>query len=81
MRLGVKPIVDFAFKKFFGAPQNSAALIGLLTAIRDLPQPIVTIEVLNPFNYQKFADSKLIVLEVRRRDEAGRWLNDDSLGD
>lgn len=75
MLLGIRPTVDFAFKMIFGSPQNSAALIGLLNAILDLKQPIVAVEILNPFNYQEFAESKLIVLDVRCRDEAGRWLN------
>ena len=75
MRLGIKPTVDFAFKKIFGSPQNSDALIGLLNAILDLDRPIVAVEVLNPFSYQEFAESKLIVLDVRCRDSAGRWLN------
>ena len=75
MPLGIKPTVDFAFKKIFGSPQNSAALIGLLNAILDLERPIVSVEVLNPFSYQEFAESKLIVLDVRCRDSAGRRLN------
>ncbi len=75
MTLGIRPTVDFAFKKIFGSPQNSAALIGLLNAILDLKEPIVGVEVLNPFNYQEFADSKLIVLDVRCQDDAGRILN------
>jgi predicted transposase/invertase (TIGR01784 family) len=75
MPLGIKPIVDFAFKKIFGSPQNSAALIGLLNAILELQQPIVAVEVLNPFSYQEFAESKLIVLDLRCRDNAGRMLN------
>ncbi|TWT89572.1 PD-(D/E)XK nuclease family transposase [Neorhodopirellula pilleata] len=75
MLLGIRPTVDFAFKMIFGLPQNSAALIGLLNAILDLKQPIVAVEVLNPFSYQEFAESKLIVLDVRCRDDAGRWLN------
>ncbi len=75
MPLGIKPTVDFAFKKIFGSPQNSAALIGLLNAILELKEPIVAVEVLNPFNYQEFAGSKLIVLDVRCRDNAGRMLN------
>ncbi|MCC7334380.1 MAG: PD-(D/E)XK nuclease family transposase [Pirellulaceae bacterium] len=62
MPLGIKPTVDFAFKKIFGSPQNSAALIGLLNAILELKESIVAVEVLNPFNYQEFAESKLIVL-------------------
>lgn len=75
MPLGIRPTVDFAFKKIFGSPQNSEALIGLLNAILDLPNRIESVEVLNPFNYQEFADNKLIVLDVRCRDSAGRWLN------
>ena len=75
MRLGIKPTVDFAFKKIFGSPQNSAALIGLLNAILDLDRPIVAVEILNPFSYQEFAESKLIVLDVRCRDSEGRWRN------
>lgn len=75
MPLGIRPTVDFAFKKIFGSPQNSAALIGLLNAILDLEEPIVGVEILNPFNYQEFADGKLIVLDVRCKDSAGRMLN------
>lgn len=75
MPLGIKPTVDFAFKKIFGSPQNSAALVGLLNAILDFAEPVVEVRILNPFNYQEFVDSKLIVLDVRCRDAAGRWLN------
>jgi predicted transposase/invertase (TIGR01784 family) len=73
--LGIKPTVDFAFKKIFGSPQNSAALIGLLNAILSLRNPIVAVEILNPFSYQEFAESKLIVLDIRCRDLTGRYLN------
>ncbi len=75
MALGIKPTVDFAFKRIFGSPENSQSLIGLLNAILDLPDPIHEVEILNPFSYQEFAADKLIVLDVRARDSAGRWLN------
>jgi predicted transposase/invertase (TIGR01784 family) len=75
MPLGIKPTVDFAFKKIFGSPQNTSALIGLLNAILDRDHPIEAVTILNPFNYQEFAESKLIVLDIRCRDSAGRWLN------
>jgi predicted transposase/invertase (TIGR01784 family) len=75
MPLGIKPTVDFAFKKIFGSPQNELALIGLLNAILDRDQPIEAVTILNPFNYQEFAESKQIVLDIRCRDSAGRWLN------
>ena len=37
MPLGIKPIVDFVFKKVFGSPENVPVLIGLLNAILRLP--------------------------------------------
>jgi len=60
MPLGIKPTVDFAFKKIFGSPENRAALIGLLNAILDLDNPITDVEILNPFSYQEFASDKLV---------------------
>ena len=75
MLLGIKPTVDFAFKKIFGSPESGPILIGLLNAILRLANPIVHVEILNPFSYQDFADDKQIVLDIRARDSAGRWLN------
>ena len=75
MPLGIKPTVDFAFKKIFGSPENVQALIGLLNAILDLPNPITHVTILNPFSYQEFAAAKLIVLDIRACDSAGRGLN------
>ena len=75
MLLGIKPTVDFVFKKVFGSPENIPVLIGLLNAILKLAHPIVRVEILNPFSYQEFADDKLVVLDIRACDSAGRWLN------
>ena len=75
MPLGIKPTVDFVFKKIFGSPENAGALIELLNAVLSLPNPITQVEILNPFSYQDFADDKLIVLDVRARDSLGRLLN------
>ena len=47
MPLGIKPTVDFVFKKIFGSAENVPILIGLLNAILDLPQPIVHVQILN----------------------------------
>ncbi len=75
MAMGIKPTVDFAFKKIFGVPQSPQSLLGLLNAILALPAPITDVEILNPFSYQDFADDKLIVLDIRARDATGRLLN------
>ena len=73
MPIGIKPTVDFAFKKIFGSPENSEALIGLLNAILD--RPIDTVEILNPFTMREFAETKQVVLDLRCREPLGRWLN------
>ena len=75
MSLGIKPTVDFAFKKIFGTPENVPALRGLVNAVLQLDDPIVELEILNPFSYQEFEEDKLIVLDIRARDAVGRWLN------
>jgi len=75
MSLGIKPTVDFVFKKIFGNPENPQTLIGVLNAILNLAVPIIEVEILNPFSYQEFAEAKQIVLDIRARDSSGRWLN------
>lgn len=75
MPLGIRPLVDFAFKKIFGSPENASALIGLLNATLEMTVPIREVTILNPFSYQEFQDAKQIVLDVRARDQDGRWLN------
>ena len=39
MPLGIKPTVDFAFKRIFGSPENASVLIGLLNAILPVVLP------------------------------------------
>jgi predicted transposase/invertase (TIGR01784 family) len=75
MPLGIKAFVDFAFKKIFGSPENSAALIGLLNAILALDHPITEVTILNPFSYQEFQTAKLVVLDVKAQDSTGRLFN------
>lgn len=75
MPIGVKPTVDFAFKKIFGSPENAVSLIALLNAILDLPEPITDVEIKNPFKPQEFAGDKLVVLDVKAKDTSGRFLN------
>ena len=75
MILGIDPIVDFAFKRVFGDQRNADILIHLLNAILKLAVPIVSIEILNPFNDKDFSEDKLTVLDVKARDQAGRLLH------
>jgi predicted transposase/invertase (TIGR01784 family) len=75
MILGIDPKVDFAFKRVFGDQRNDEILIHLVNAILRLSDPIVSIEILNPFNDKDFADDKLTILDVKARDQAGRILH------
>ena len=75
MPLGIKPTVDFAFKKIFGSEENTAILLGLLNAILELPCPIVHVRILNPFSYKDFEEEKQVVLDVRAKDSDDRQLN------
>jgi len=75
MPLGIKPTVDFAFKKISASPKNKQALIGLLNAILNRDSPIVAVTIVDPFSYQEFAKQKLIGLDIRARDTDGNWFN------
>jgi len=75
MMLGIDPKVDYAFKRVFGEPRNADILIHLPNAILRLPEPIASVEILNPFNEKDFAEDKLTVLDIKARDQAGRLFN------
>jgi len=75
MVLGIRPTVDFAFKKTFGDPNNRLALISLLNAILEHPSPIADVTIENPFNYQDFHDDKLSILDIKATDVAGSVFN------
>ena len=46
------------------SPENTLALIGLLNAIFQLENPIVSVVILNPFSYQEFAEGTPVVVGV-----------------
>jgi predicted transposase/invertase (TIGR01784 family) len=70
---GLTPTARQIPRRFFRS--KTVELIGLLNAILKLALPIIHVEILNPFSYQEFADDRLVVLDIRARDSAGRWLN------
>jgi predicted transposase/invertase (TIGR01784 family) len=75
MPLGIDPTVDYVFKKLFGDPANSDLLIHVLNAVLDLPQPIVDVTILNPFNEQEFDEDKTSILDLKAKCQEGRWYN------
>jgi len=56
-------------------PVYTLALIGLLNAIFQLENPIVSVVILNPFSYQEFAEGTPVVVDVRCWDSAGQSLH------
>ena len=76
-RVFADPKVDLAFKVLFGREATRSLAICLLNAVLDLPegQQIVELELLNPFNPQETLDDKLIILDVKVRDQTGRYYN------
>ena len=77
MILGIDPKVDYAFKKLFGSEANKPLLIALLNAVLRayLVEPIVDVEILNPFNDKDLLDDKLSILDIKARDRNGRLYN------
>ena len=70
---GIDPKVDYAFEKVFGSEANADLLRDLLGAV--LGFAVSAVEIVNPFNDKDAADDKLSVLDVKARDEQGRWFN------
>ena len=75
MRIGIKPVVDFAFKKVFGSDPNKLSLISFLNAVLNLGVPIVDVVIVNPYNLQDFLDDKLSILDIKAIDANGAIYN------
>ena len=71
MRIGIRPINDFAFKKIFGSDTNKLSLISFLNAVLCLGVPIVEVTIVNPYNMQDFLDDKLSILDIKATDANG----------
>ena len=75
MPLGIRPIVDFAFKKTFGTPENRVCLVSLLNAVLRPKEPIVNVTLDNPFNAKDFQEDKLSQLDIKAIDRTGAIYN------
>jgi predicted transposase/invertase (TIGR01784 family) len=73
MRHRIDPKVDCVFKALLGAEVNRGLLIHFLNAVlgAELPRPITTVEILNPYNEKEFLDDKLSIVDVKARDIDG----------
>ena len=73
MRHPIDPKIDCVFKALLGAESNRALLIHFLNAMlgAELPVPVSSVEILNPYNEREFLDDKLSIVDVKARDDHG----------
>jgi predicted transposase/invertase (TIGR01784 family) len=71
-KIGIRPCVDFAFRKIFGKPGNEICLIHLLNSVLNLAHPIDSVQFQNPFSLKDFQEDKLVCVDVKATDAAGR---------
>ena len=75
MKPGIDPKVDCVFKAILGAKDHTALLRHFLNAVLS-PEAgirINEVEILNPYNEREFESDKLSVVDIKARDERGRW--------
>ncbi len=72
MKHRIDPKIDCVFKAVLGSEKNKNLLVNFLNAIlgKELEQPIVSVEILNPYNEKEFLDDKLSIVDVKARDSA-----------
>lgn len=70
MKHRIDPKVDCVFKALLGREDNTALLINFLNAFlgSDLPRPITTVNILNPYIEQEFKGDKFSIVDVKARD-------------
>ena len=74
MRHAIDPKIDCVFKALLGAEENRNLLIHFLNAFLagELLEPIVWVEILNPYNEKEFLGDKLSIVDVKAQDRHER---------
>ena len=75
MSLGIRPTVDFAFKRLLGSPEHTAITVHFLNAVLECAPRIEHVEILNPLLSPDYDDDKLAILDVLAIDATGRQFN------
>ncbi len=73
MKHRINPQVDCVFKALLGAENNRNLLIHFINAMlqSELPSPVATVELLNPYNDKEWLNDKLSIVNVKARDQNG----------
>ena len=71
----INPLVDFAFKKLFGVEENKDILISLINSIVSEEDHVEDLTLLNPYNEKNFRDDKMSILDIKARNQSGKYYN------
>lgn len=69
MKHKIDPKIDCVFKALLGSEENRNLLVHFLNAVlnTELPEPITSVEILNPYNDKEFLDDKLSIVDVKAK--------------
>ncbi|MEL6344099.1 MAG: Rpn family recombination-promoting nuclease/putative transposase [Myxococcota bacterium] len=70
--VGIDPKVDCVFKAILGDPAHSEVLVDFLNAVLAPRDPIISVEILNPFQLPTYLSEKYTVLDILAMDTKGR---------
>ena len=68
----INPLVDCVFKAILGSESNKPVLISFLNSVIKPACPIVSVEILNPYNEKEFVGDKLSIVDIKAKDELHR---------
>ena len=70
----IDPKIDCVFKALLGAEENQNLLLHFINAFlaKELQEPLVSVDILNPYNDKEFLDDKLSIVDVKAKDAYDR---------
>ena len=70
MQHAIDPKIDCVFKALLGSDENRNLLIHFLNAFlaQELTEPLVWVDILNPYNDKEFLSDKLSIVDVKDKD-------------
>ena len=70
----IDPKIDCVFKALLGAEENQNLLLHFINAFlaKELQEPLVAVDILNPYNDKEFLDDKLSIVDVKAKDAHDR---------
>ena len=71
MQHAIDPKVDCVFKAILGSVEHVNLSLDFLNAMleAELPSPLVSVELLNPYNEKEFLSDKLSIVDVKAKDQ------------